>query len=306
MASSGERPAGDAGIAHVSIALPEGVEVGATNLLPIAITRDGTRIAFVGVRDGRNQIFVRALSEPEAKALDGTEGGDGPFFSPDGRWVAFFAGGKLRKIAVGGAALQDARRRALSPRGRLEHRTATSTSRRRTWAGSGACPRVEARRPRSPSGSPSAARSAIAGRTSVAGTHTLLYGVWNGPGDDEHTVAMQTIGESERHVLGDGGGCARATRNRAGSSTRVSAISSPCPWSPSKKDRGGGGAAGLEGTPQRCHRQRGLRQTTRYPRTAVWCISRAGRDAAAPGWYGSIAPARCNPWARPSARSRTS
>ena len=40
------------------------------------------------------------------RALDGTQGGEAPFFSPDGEWIAFFSESKLRKIAVGGAALQ--------------------------------------------------------------------------------------------------------------------------------------------------------------------------------------------------------
>ena len=88
------------------MALPDGVELGAIALLPIALSDDGTRVAFVGNEDGKNRIYVRTLSEPEPKALEGTEGGSGPFFSPDGQWIAFFAGSKLRKIAVGGAALQ--------------------------------------------------------------------------------------------------------------------------------------------------------------------------------------------------------
>ena len=82
-------------VAHVALALPEGVELGSTNLLPIALSPDGTRVAYVGLRDGKNRIYVRALSDPEPKALEGTDGGDGPFFSPDGQWIAFFTNTKL-------------------------------------------------------------------------------------------------------------------------------------------------------------------------------------------------------------------
>src|SRR4029453_7398620 len=39
-----------------------------------------------------------------ATALSGTDDADSPFFSPDGRWIAFFAGGKLKKISVTGGA----------------------------------------------------------------------------------------------------------------------------------------------------------------------------------------------------------
>ena len=42
----------------------------------------------------------------QAAALAGTEGAESPFFSPDGQWIAFFAGGKLKKVSVtGGAAV---------------------------------------------------------------------------------------------------------------------------------------------------------------------------------------------------------
>ncbi len=40
----------------------------------------------------------------EAKPIPGTEGAVSPFFSPDGQWVGFFAGGKLKKVSVSGGA----------------------------------------------------------------------------------------------------------------------------------------------------------------------------------------------------------
>jgi serine/threonine-protein kinase len=52
----------------------------------------------------------------EARPIPGTEGAVEPFFSPDGQWLGFFAGGKLKKVSVGGGAaltLGDAE----SPRG---------------------------------------------------------------------------------------------------------------------------------------------------------------------------------------------
>jgi len=73
----------------------------------VALSPDGTRIANV-VRDssGKQEIFLRALDQLQATPLSGTEGARHPFFSPDGQWIAFFAGGKLKKISVqGGAAV---------------------------------------------------------------------------------------------------------------------------------------------------------------------------------------------------------
>ena len=66
-----------------------------------AIAPDGSRVAFVeGARAGR--LFLREMGSAELRALEGTEGASSPFFSPDGRFVAFFSPGKLRKVAVDG------------------------------------------------------------------------------------------------------------------------------------------------------------------------------------------------------------
>lgn len=67
-----------------------------------AISPDGSLIVFVGRRDGKYQLFERPLARSQATAIPGTEGGYGPFFSPDGKWLGFYAGGLLRKIQLGG------------------------------------------------------------------------------------------------------------------------------------------------------------------------------------------------------------
>jgi serine/threonine-protein kinase len=62
-------------------------------------------LAFVGVpAKAGNRLFLRRLSHLQATALPGTEGASDPFFSPDGQWIAFVAGGSLRKISTGGGA----------------------------------------------------------------------------------------------------------------------------------------------------------------------------------------------------------
>ena len=75
---------------------------------PAAIlSPDGTHLAFV-TTDGQGQrkLYLRSLDQLQATALSGTERAANPFFSPDGEWIAFFAGGKLKKISVvGGAAV---------------------------------------------------------------------------------------------------------------------------------------------------------------------------------------------------------
>jgi eukaryotic-like serine/threonine-protein kinase len=69
-----------------------------------AVAPDGRAIAWTACerRAGTCGLFVRAIDRLDAVRLPGTDGAAAPFFSPDGRWLGFFADGKLKKIAVGG------------------------------------------------------------------------------------------------------------------------------------------------------------------------------------------------------------
>jgi Tol biopolymer transport system component/tRNA A-37 threonylcarbamoyl transferase component Bud32 len=74
---------------------------------PSALSPDGRFIAFDGAdAGGRRQIWIRALDALEPRPLSGTEGTSRPFWSPDSRQLAFFSGGKLKKIAVSGGSPQ--------------------------------------------------------------------------------------------------------------------------------------------------------------------------------------------------------
>ena len=71
----------------------------------IAISSDGQRIAFISRgADARAYLNVRRLDAVEAIKLDGTEGARVPFFSPDGRWIGFYADRTLKKVASEGGA----------------------------------------------------------------------------------------------------------------------------------------------------------------------------------------------------------
>jgi Tol biopolymer transport system component/tRNA A-37 threonylcarbamoyl transferase component Bud32 len=72
----------------------------------LALSPDGAHLAFVATRKGQPQLWVRPLDSLEARALAGTEGAGSPFWSPDGRFLAFFADGKLKKISVAGGPAQ--------------------------------------------------------------------------------------------------------------------------------------------------------------------------------------------------------
>jgi serine/threonine-protein kinase len=68
-----------------------------------AISRDGTKVAYkVHNPNGVSMLAVRSLDQPTGRTLVGTDNGEGPFFSPDGKWLAFFAEGKLKKMPVAG------------------------------------------------------------------------------------------------------------------------------------------------------------------------------------------------------------
>jgi serine/threonine-protein kinase len=68
----------------------------------VALSRDGTDIAYVGRSGETTQIFLRRLDRLDSQPLAGTVNATSPFFSPDGEWVAFFADGKLKKVSVHG------------------------------------------------------------------------------------------------------------------------------------------------------------------------------------------------------------
>jgi hypothetical protein len=64
-----------------------------------AIAPDGRTVAFVGSGGGATaRIFVRSLDTFETRAIAGTEGAEGPFWSPDSRSLGFFARGRLWRV----------------------------------------------------------------------------------------------------------------------------------------------------------------------------------------------------------------
>jgi serine/threonine protein kinase len=66
------------------------------------LSPQGDKIAFVAHSGEAKLLWVRSLSGDSAQPLDGTAGAAHPFWSPDGHYIGFFAGGKLMKIAATG------------------------------------------------------------------------------------------------------------------------------------------------------------------------------------------------------------
>ena len=91
-------------VTRTVITLPPGDQLAALDYPAIAISADGTQLAYVAFHGGTRQIYLRSLDSLEAKPLLGTDGAYSPFFSPDGKWLGFAAAGKLKKISVNGGA----------------------------------------------------------------------------------------------------------------------------------------------------------------------------------------------------------
>jgi serine/threonine-protein kinase len=70
----------------------------------VAISPDGTRIVYPVRAGSGNQLATRLMDQSNATVLPGTEDARNPFFKPDGQWIGFFAGGKMKKISVQGRA----------------------------------------------------------------------------------------------------------------------------------------------------------------------------------------------------------
>jgi Tol biopolymer transport system component len=90
----------------------------------LAISPDGRTVVYALTRAGTTRLYVRQMDRKGEVELPGTEDATGPFFSPDGRWVGFFSGRKMKKLSLAGGAPEVICETINDPRGA-------------TWAGDG-------------------------------------------------------------------------------------------------------------------------------------------------------------------------
>ena len=95
------RPTPPQPVTRFAVQLPPEDRIQTTFSSSVAISPDGSHVVYTGPGADR-QLYLRSLDSPEANPIPGTEGGDNPFFSPDGQWIGFFASRKLMKVAVSG------------------------------------------------------------------------------------------------------------------------------------------------------------------------------------------------------------
>jgi serine/threonine-protein kinase len=201
-------------------------------------------LAFVARHEGVQQLYLRRFSDRDAVPLTGTEGAAMPFFSPDGQWIAFFAQNKLKRIAVGGAAVQIVASDAPDPRGGAWGSDGTIYFTPTNMAG---LSRVNA------SGGPvtvlttlDSDKGEISHRWPVVlpGGRSILFTVWTGPGMDERRLVMQSTATGERHDLLSGGDSPRYLPGRGPGSSGLLLYGRQdnlfvVPWTPSITDLSG-------------------------------------------------------------------
>ena len=98
--------------ASVSMTMPAGL-VMSPEPGDVAISPDGKHVAFASIDStGRNHLWIRDLDDPVPRAVPESETGCRPFWSPDGKWLAYFTGrersdgthAQLQKVALAGGA----------------------------------------------------------------------------------------------------------------------------------------------------------------------------------------------------------
>ena len=75
---------------------------------PVVLSPDGRVLVFAASdTQGKTTLWVRELDGSRARTLAGTDGATFPFWSPDGRSLGYFAGGKLKTVLLEGGAPTD-------------------------------------------------------------------------------------------------------------------------------------------------------------------------------------------------------
>ena len=99
----GARPAERSAPISFQVFAPEGARF-PRGTAEMAISPDGTRLVFVALAaDGFPHLWIRRFDALDSRRLEGTDDAHYPFWSPDGRWIAFFARNQLLKVpATGG------------------------------------------------------------------------------------------------------------------------------------------------------------------------------------------------------------
>src|SRR6185436_1630687 len=88
-------------LTRLEVALPDGIELFTSSARTIGISPDGRKLAFIGIRGGLRQVYVRPLDQQDATPVRGTDGVAGTFCSPDSQSIGLMtAAGALRVVSL--------------------------------------------------------------------------------------------------------------------------------------------------------------------------------------------------------------
>jgi eukaryotic-like serine/threonine-protein kinase len=176
----------------------------------VTLSADGTRLAWVADNHrGTDQIFVRQIDRLTETPIPGTDSGHSPFFSPDGKWLGFFAEGKLKKVSLAGgtpivlADAPDAHGGSWGEDGTIVF-APTATSPLSQVSAEGGSPRtltmLDIKK----------GETAHRWPSHVPGAHAIMFTVSPADGGwDESEIAVQSLDTGSRHMLLRGGANAR-------------------------------------------------------------------------------------------------
>jgi len=181
-----------------------------------ALSPDSSTLAFLAeASDGERRLYLRSLDALDAREVPGSEGAWQPFFSPDGRWVAFFAGRKLQKAAVSGGGSvpivevgNNPRGATWTPDGQIVLAASQSSGLSRVSAVGG--PLEELTRPDAARGE----RSHRWPHALADGSAVLFTADQEGSTFDEAAIEAVSLATRERKVVWRGGSHARAIPGR--------------------------------------------------------------------------------------------
>jgi serine/threonine protein kinase len=98
-----EAPSEGDRIVRFTIAPPENVTFDSPfGMSPLAVSPDGHRLVFAGRDKDGTRLWLHSFDSLESRPLPGTEGGTGPFWSPDGLSVGFFTENRLKRVSIAG------------------------------------------------------------------------------------------------------------------------------------------------------------------------------------------------------------
>ena len=190
---------------RVVVSLPADVTLAFGRGSSVVLSPDGQRLVYTGRSpDKQVRLYVRALDRYESHPLPGTEGAANPFFSLDGRWIGFFADGRLKKVSLDGGApvtLADVR----NPRGEAWTRDDAilvtpnnNTGISRVSAGGGG--RME------PFTALAAGEMSHRWPRLLADGSAVLFSIWNDTGWEPARIAAQRAGSTGHTIVVESGG----------------------------------------------------------------------------------------------------